>query len=435
MVLLTRRNRSERGVVALITAFLAIAMFAMAAIVIDYGHVRDVRRQDANAADAAALAAGNRLYLDNTLTPNFTEAVSSAKSYASVNFGTTEAQWTSCTDPNRLAYVPPGSTPCISFDYDGTDTLHRTTEVRVKMPTATVETNFAKLIGTSSVDVRAHAHVKLTPNPVAPCGLCVLGSGVHDLQNGDAIVENGDIYINGSVNVSSNGLVSTSGIISVQGTAGGSLANYDPDPLTGQAAISDPLSFLALPPDMTGLVNRSNPCTDGPGRYGSYNFDNSLCTLQPGLYVIAGPAGTEWKLTGNDSQELAGNGVTLYFTCGTQSVPAACSGHDGADLDASGNGFVSIKAPTSGPLKGLALAYDRGNTATMRLTGNGTSGMTGTIYMRSGTLQMNGNGLSAVNALVVVSDLTMNGTNATLHSSFNQANNVDFPPNALRLSQ
>ena len=99
-----------------------------------------------------------------------------------------------------------------------------------------------------------------------------------------------------------------------------------------------------------------------------------------------------------------------------------------ADLDASGSAAITIQAPTSGSLQGLAIAYDRNNAATFRLTGSGASGMSGTIYLQSGTLQMNGNGCANIDALLVIKDLTMNGNPSCLMSTYDAAQNVWFPP-------
>jgi hypothetical protein len=283
--------------------------------------------------------------------------------------------------------------------------------------------------------VAAYAHAKLSPEVRAKCALCILGSGEHDLQNGEATASGGDITFNGSVSVSSNGLVATDGSINVQNSASGSLANYTPDPTTGVNPITDPLAFVALPPDMTGLAPRSNPCADGPGIYGTYNFPNGDCTLSPGLYVIAG-GGSTWALNGNVSQLLTGSGVTLYFTCGSPSTPAPCaSGQAGATMDATGNGRIGIRAPTSGPLQGLAFVMDRASTATFKLAGLAVSSMKGTIYMPRGQLEMNGNGCSNVDSLIVVGDLEMNGNGSCLTSTYVPNDNVAFPPARLRLNR
>jgi Putative Flp pilus-assembly TadE/G-like len=424
-------GRDQTGVVSVIVAILALVLFGMAAIVIDLGHARDLRRQAQNGADAAALAAGNVLYPHGGGAADFPAAIAAAKQYALANFGTSAAQWPGCTDSGRLGYVPTGESACISFD-----DAARPTTVRVRLPVMQVGTFLAGIFNVDRISVAAQAAASMSLDPPSQCGLCVVGSGPHNLQNGDVRVAGADIQLNGSVSVGSNGHVSTAGTgsITVQGAASGS--NYTPAPLVNQPAFTDPLAFLALPP--TGMASlpvlpKTNPCSDGPGKYGSFSSFNN-CTLQPGLYVIAGPSGTAWSLTGGAS--VAGIGVTLYFTCGTPATPLACgTGVSGATLIAGGNTTLAITAPTTGALTGLAVAFDRNNKATMTLGGGGAGSVHGTFYLASGTLQMSGGGCSTYDALFVVSDVTMNGNGACLWSTYNVSSNVRFPPAALHLSQ
>ena len=46
--------------------------------------------------------------------PCFQDATNAAKIYATQNFGTTAADWSSCVDAASY-YYPSGATPCISF--------------------------------------------------------------------------------------------------------------------------------------------------------------------------------------------------------------------------------------------------------------------------------------------------------------------------------
>jgi hypothetical protein len=422
------RRRDERGAVAVLVGMMAIVLFVVAALVVDLGWARDTERHSQNAADASALAAGNVLYdFANGCTiaaPCVTDAVDEAKDYALKNFGVALNEWDTCTDPAPLAVVPPGPGSCISFQL--TDPIKN---VRVVVPTETVRTGLGNVAGVEEIDISTVARAAVDPHPALPCGLCILGSGqTHNLQNGDAYVDNGNAHFNGNVNVSANGLVVADGTITVEGSASGPLNNYTPDPTTGVDPIEDPLGYVDLPPDMTGLLNRTNPCTQGPGIYTSQDLRNATCTLQSGLYVIR--SGT-WDLAGNASTLLKGTGVTLYFTCSTGTSPRACNPNEtGATMDFSGNGKIEIDAPTSGPLQGLAIVYDRNNASTLRMTGNGSGGMTGAIYARSAKLLMNGNGCaSAFESVVIANELEFNGNPACLRvdydPSFNPASEYD----------
>ena len=422
------RRSDEGGAVAIMSAIcLSAFLLVLCSLVVDLGLARDTKSEAQNAADASALAAANALYAGGAV-PNFTASNAAAKTYAASNFGTTAADWSACVDPDALSYVPSGQTSCISYSPNASTP----TRVRILVPQRIVNAN---LNAGKKIPIIASARAVINPGLTQPCGLCVLGSGVtHNFQNGDAVVNGGDIYINGNSSVSNQGLVSTTGSIYVEGTAMGGNAQYAPDPITGVAPIQDPLAGLVVPPDMTGLHLRSNPCTDGPGIYGSRNLRNAACNLQPGLYVVAG--GT-WDLAGNSSTQLNGTGVTIYLTCNTGTAPRECNaGESGATIDDSGNGNMHLTAPTTGPLKGVTILMDRQNTSTLRLTGNGTVGFTGAIYAASGRLQGNGNGCAGgLNSMVVVKDVEFNGNPACFTINYNVGQNPEPAPGVVALDQ
>ena len=176
---------------------------------------------------------------------------------------------------------------------------------------------------------------------------------------------------------------------------------------------------MNLPPNMTGLLNRADPCTDGPGIYTGKNFPNALCPLQPGLYVIR--SGT-WTLNGNESTVLRGTGVTLYFTCSSGTSPRECNSGEEGEADFSGSGRIEISAPTSGSLQGLALAYDRNNISPLQMTGNGSGGITGALYAVSALLDVRGNGCaSGLNSVVIAKQLAFSGSPACLRVDYDAA--------------
>lgn len=422
-----RRGRDEAGAVAVLVGLLTIIMFTLTALVVDLGMARVVRREAQVASDASTLAAANTLYLSGTSTPDVTGAIDAAKSYAADNYNITDSDWATCDDPSHLA-VTAVDTSCISFNSSSAPT-----QVRVVVPVRNVKLPFGSVAGASSVNVDAFAQAALKPGGKSDCGLCVIGDGDHELQNGEVKVSGGSVAFNGSVDVKNNGQVTSDGNIYVQGDATGPTAGYAPTPYTGTPEMPDPLSTYQLPSDFSTMAVHANPCTDGPGIYGDYGFPNATCTLQPGLYVITG----QWKLSGN--QGLDGTaGVTLYFTCGTTSDPRACNapGEAGGWLNASGNGTIKVTAPTSGPTQGLAIAYDRLNTSQLVLDGNGASGYDGTIYAYSAEMLYNGNACTTTtDALIVVGGLSFNGNNGCLETNYSQSANVWVPPSDPHLTE
>lgn len=444
MVLATggaRSRDSERGAVAVMVGVLAVVLFGLAALVVNLGLARDTRREAQNSADAAALAAANNLYLLGAA--NTTAAITAAKASASENYGTTSSEWSSCTDPNRPAGFASisGQTACISFSG-----LPSPTEVRVVIPTRTVATPFAgafDVLGghaTNRVSVAALAQAKITPGGKALCGLCVIGPGTHDIQNGDVAVDGADVYINGTTGSGPNGAViaTTGGKIFLEGSKP-SKGTFSPTPSTNQPAIADPLSFLTLPPDMTALTAKTaSACgtgsTHGPGIYKSLGISGA-CTLQPGLYVVTGTN----HLSGQET--VTAPGVTLYFTCqdsstSTPKVRSCNANESGGDLLMTGQSILNITAPTTGPTAGLAIVSDRNNTAEMGWRGNGSLQTTGTIYLKNGTLNYRGNGAGlALDSLVVVGNLDFSGNPSQFKTMYSQSKNVQLPAGALYLSK
>jgi hypothetical protein len=238
------------------------------------------------------------------------------------------------------------------------------------MPTRPVSTFFGGMTGASTIPVGSTAQAQL--GTAVTCSLCFLG-GV-SAGNGDFSVSGGAIAVNGNVNAGPNSYwnSNSNGVV---GTVSG--GTFTP-PATTIPAFGDPLlNTLTLPLTTTGLTAKSNPCTDGPGLYASYDVpNNATCTLQPGLYVISGT----WNLKNNSN--LVGTGVTLYVKAPSGAL-------------AMKNGYVSITAPTTAPLPGVspgyAIIYDRNNTNTLGLQGNGGTSITGITYAPASILDFNGN--------------------------------------------
>ncbi|MBO9520180.1 MAG: hypothetical protein J7518_01480 [Nocardioidaceae bacterium] len=427
MRLRTRRaHRDETGAVAVIVAICALSLFVLAAIVVDLGLARDTRRQSQNAADASALAAANALYPAacvnpaGAVPPCLLDAVSAAKSYAAVNFGVQEGDWASCAAPPAGFQPNAGSPACISFD-----SLTKPSKVWVVMPTRDVKTGLGALAGVSSVPVASRARAALQTTGTYPCGLCVIGPGTHGVGNGDITVTGASVHMNGNLSAqpTSTTTVSPAGnTISVEGSATGGCCT--PTATTGAGHLDDPLlGVLTFPlPGTATATAKTNPCTQGPGRYGAFSVPNATCHLTAGLYVITGL----WDLKNNSL--LQGAGVTLYFTCGSPSAPVVCKNTPGGWLDVK-NGDTDLSAPTSGPLTGLAIAYDRTNTAELSLQGNGNAQVTGTIYAPGSLLRFPGNSCAtALNAVVIVGDVYSNGTQACLRLTYSTDQNVTLPP-------
>jgi hypothetical protein len=398
---------------------LATALLVLAGLVADLGHARDVRTQAQNAADAAALAAANALYASGAV--NLPAATQAARDFAADNFDVSAEDWMRCVDPGALAAS--SGTSCISYD----DAI-RPEVVRVVVPARRVDTPLGALVGISHVDVDALAEATVRPGGLAECGLCVIGDGIHNIQNGDIAVNGASAFFNGSLDANPQGSVVATGPdsrISIQGSVS-PRGTFTPPPKTGQRPVPDPLAFLQVPPVMAGLQLKSgDACTNGPGIY--YNtFSLRSCTLRAGLYVLAGSS-VEHE---SGKLDVVADGVTMYFTCANADrTPRSCrSGEAGAGLLLTGQASLTITAPTEGPTQGIAILVDRNSTVTFGFRGNGR-GSTGTIYAARGTLDYRGNGSgAALDSLIVVADLTFSGNNAKLSSTYTKEKNLGLPP-------
>jgi Flp pilus assembly protein TadG len=429
----SRIGRRDDGAVAIITVILISAVFVgLAALVVDLGMARDSRRQAQNAADASALAAGNVLYgSDGTL--NITGAINAAKDYARTNYDVTS--WTGCPDPSALSYRPEAITynnTCISFD-----SATAPTTVRVMVPIRDVSTPFAGIWGVSTVPVSAVAEIGFDTGGLAKCGLCVIGPGLppneHNLKVGTIFESGGaDVAFNGplvSNNAQAGITVSGGGNIDLQGSMP-SNGTFSPTPKVTQPAIVDPLAELKMP-DYRGLTvhANTNTCPAAPGIY-DHLSDCGGIAMGRGLYVVTGSA----NINGN----IVANGVTLYFVCGTYLAPRACNvGDSGGSLNFVGSNTLTITAPAAGEAnQGLAIVADRNNTATLSFRGSQTTQNTGTIYAKSGTLNVNGDSTVVISdSLVVVGDVTFSGTVGVFKSTYTQEKNVTVPPSNMHLSQ
>jgi Flp pilus assembly protein TadG len=169
------RRRDESGAVAVLTGVLAVSLFIIAGLVVDLGMARDQKRVAQNAADAAALAGASAMYASGSL--DKTAAVAAAKSYAQKNYGTTEADWTGCTDLGRTGsfstFARSTETDCISFR-----PAVKPTEIRVVLPNRTMRTPFGSLAGVSSVVIGGTANAKVDATTIQgegglrPWGIC-----------------------------------------------------------------------------------------------------------------------------------------------------------------------------------------------------------------------------------------------------------------------
>lgn len=408
-----------------------------------------------------------------------------AKSYALNNFNVTTSAWQDCTDPGHLSFLPDltaHNNSCISSDLvawpnpqPGETTW--ITRIRVRTPTRTLETVFGGAVDQQQLSTQAVATAGVTrkrtlvttaeefSSPGGPCAICVLGDGLTlDGQNGDVTVTGGGVTVNSNpssgyaATLNPNGHVKVTVITGQNGNSGiggpggpgvFSGSGWSPAPTT-KPAIDDPLASIPycgltqpLPaeynpggkwdswPGCPTTSQSSSPSTLNPGVYSSAIVGTHF--LNPGVYVLK--AGI--KLSGN--QQLTGRNVTLYFAC--SNYPDPCSSATDttvSGIKATGNGAVLLTAPTAAtctnipstcPYVGLTVFADRANTSQFTFRGNGTNengaqeGSSGTLYLKSGTLDLRGNGYTLASQ-IITGKLTMEGNPSGITVAYDLSRNA-----------
>lgn len=175
--MLTQRTQ-ERGASAVLLAASLILLMGMAAIAIDLGAGFNERRQAQAAADFAALAGLQFAVSCGSGTCSVAVAVDAgateAIAVADANLPGQTLDWAGCADPSRpAAYSRVSSlSPCVSF----TSNLD---QARVVIPTASVDAQFGRVIGTGTLDVSALAEARQTVQQTSDIVPFAYGGGTH----------------------------------------------------------------------------------------------------------------------------------------------------------------------------------------------------------------------------------------------------------------
>ena len=428
--------------VSVLVAVSLVMALTFVALAVDAGNGRQLRRQAQAAADGAALAGVQ----EAIATPlSWPDVVSRVKSYASNDFAVAASAWQGCADPKALAYQPDGGSPnndqCISADDQSAPS-----KVRVRIPIRRLPVSFAGVLGYSTLSVSAAATAQRSQT--TPCALCVMNptasKALEVTGSGSITVTNGGVTVNSSAATASS--LSGSGNVSALAIGGPgapasfvaiSSGRYSPSPVRLSAA-GDPLAGAVTqcpdagtptpcPTTVQADVNlTAGSLTINPGIYGTIaNHGSGTLTLNPGTYVIKS------ALVLDGSGGLAATGVTFYFACSGYPTHCPSAGQSGAGFQFAGSGTTQQSAPTSGAFKGLSVSFDPNNTATGSLEGTTSLATSGTYYMKSATLSVQGGGGSA-SSLVVVGMVSMQGS-GNIAINYDAQKNV--PVNPLSLLQ
>ena len=468
------REGSERGSVLVLTVFALVPICLFAALAIDLGNVAQSHTNAKDATDSAALRGagllGSTAYAQGTLTQ--ATVVTDVENEIIQDAGTSglaagSSAWSTCTAPLPSGWPAPpndgsgNAQNCIAFNTSST----LANLIQVAIPPHFLNSYLGQVGGVTGQNVSAVSTAEVTNEVAANCGLCVIGtSGTTLAVKGNSVITvttpagsggSSNIVVNSNgtpaATISGGGasVTAVNGQINVVGTtsATGCVTCFSPSPTKLSQPIPDPLAAVP-PPSWTsmsvGSNNGSATCnscgtmTINPGIYSSIKSSGNGTAnmiLNPGVYVITG------SLTTTGSGGLVANGVLLFFTCGSGTVPQACpsTGQSGGSLSLNGGGELSVQPLTATNCSlaspnacsyaddfGMAVFYDRHDTGGLTLNGGPTSTWVGTVYGQSASMTLNGNG-QTVNSLIDVDSVTLNG-NATLSVSYNPAQNVSAKP-------
>lgn len=401
------RGTRDEGAVAVLVATFCVLLFGLAAIVIDLGYARDLDRQAQNAADAAALAAAERLSrAPNPASPTAAE-INQARGLA--------FQYLSANGWPELGNV--------AFD-----TSART--VRVTVVPRQSSSFFSGAIGRSAPEVGGRAAAAWGVPTSVDCVVCVLDylSG----QVGGISVAGGSLatrrmdFNNGQGQI----LVTGGGTIGYSDTWNGN-GTLSPTPQV-IPAFTDPWVAIAPPPPYPGpAVNGSGSCQPG-----NYQDVENCASFAPGIYIVTGDV----QLTGQES--LVADGVMFYLTCsqkvGNDVYPKACaSGEDGADWDLAGKGKLRVTplANPASPWNGFSFVVDRENVGQQKWTGNGDFTVQGRVYAANttGGLSLRGNGTMTLQGPLVLGFLELKGNKNQLSVNGPNVSVGSAPPDPIRL--
>lgn len=416
-----------------------LVIFGVAALVFDGGMMLLEKRDQQNAADAAAIAGARFLPVDHAAARAEAEAVA------------TENGFTDGVADQSVA---------IEFPSAGR------IAVRIEDRTPSF---FAGIWGLFGHDVASRAVAVNENRPLGPFGMLSLepsDCSALRVRGGGVIDSAGDIQVNSTCPSDAMSLGGTGEVIVapsvgcnvVGGFSSGGSSSYNCAVTEGVVPIPDPFLGLnpyepPIPTDSSGNIVYPNPpmvvsggspsipsgcpgssspashttprlCrfnTNGvtwrlfPGYYpGGFHFQKGTFYLEPGIYYIGG-GGLDMNSSGaalisvDPGGSTPGGGVLLYN--GNHS-----SDTDGSELHLNGSSAGMHLLPMqSGPYAGLVIYQDAAVCHRVTLNGNNSDVIVrGTIYVPCGEVQANGNGGTITTDQIVADTFDVLGNGGSL---------------------
>jgi Flp pilus assembly protein TadG len=393
-------GREDGQVVILVVVGMSIFLFAALGLAIDGGQMYAQRQMAQAAADAAAQAGimsilrGTNITSSNPFGTGVTPIASSVCTttdlrtpcvYARYNgFGGTAADTVTLSFPTSVAGVNLSSATVPAFAV----TVQRT-----------LQTSLIRFIGPSTSSVTAKATAALV-NAVSPDSIIVLSTtsppnaaNALDISNGATLnITGGAIAVNSNnadaATITGGATVTAAAINVVGGDSINNGGTSTPTPVTGAAAVADPLASLAaLTPGACLQTNYSAPSNTviPAGTYcGGITVTNGVTnvTFGSGNFIINGGG-----LTFGGGITTSGSNLMFYLT-GTNVTYASVTIANGVT--------VTFTAPTSGTYQGILFYQNRSITSASNATfaGGANMNLSGTLYFPTTNVSFS-NGVAA----------------------------------------
>jgi Flp pilus assembly protein TadG len=372
-LIIRRLAADQGGSITIVAAVMLVALMGMGAIVVDLSHSWNIQARLQGTADASSLGGAQML-------PDTAAATAKALDLATRNVPSNYGTVLASSDVVFGNYDPTSS----AWTANGSPT----NAVRVVTSRTAAKGNaaprfFAGVLGLNSADIVTSA-LAYRPSSAPPSCVFVLDSGN---SNGALSVGGGGSFKvpNCGVWVNSNhpsSAASSSGASTVVAKGfcivGGYSGTFTATPITGCAVAADPLASVPEPAVPSGGCKSLAQVASSswtPGLYCGAITMPANATLAPGLYYFQSAT-----IDVSSGQNITASGVTLFLD-------------RNSTLNHNNGGTLSLAAPTTGTLKGIVLFQSRlaNLNNQIRLTGNASFTLDGTVYLPRAKLQLGGN--------------------------------------------
>jgi hypothetical protein len=440
MQIAARSQLGERGFVGITTALVITGMLAFTGLAFDVGYLQWSKMGAQAAADAAAMGGLRELELGHTTT-----IATAGLNDASLNGFTTGVANTTVTINN----------PPLSGSYQGNSSAVEAIVSR------TVPTFFMMIVGTNSAQISARA-VAQTTSSSGSIGGCIFaldptaqesfqiagssstttaGSVIVDSSNADAFEMEGSetFYLQNHSKVGVYGSSQLAGQTQLWDV----ISNAKTNPVALASRVADPLASVPVPsagPVVSShaasydMNNKPPNNTLQPGVYcGGLTVNNTngvAFTMAAGTYIMAGG--------GLKFQSLAiinaAAGVTIYNTAANATQMWGCSGASAySPISISGQANLTMNAPVSGALTGIAFFEDRSTSVTgsnptanpNQIAGGASTTINGALYFKNTQLLFSGT--NSVNGyMVIVADMLKINGNSTFGNNYSSLSSSNY---------